>query len=639
MHNSHIFLQFFSIDSEAISCLLTFEHSLILCQTNETDAQVDEVLNTCDTSESSQSYGPQPKNSSPTYLGGSGVGSTPDISSITYSSRQTERIKAVKYRYDIISLLPKAQQAIVLFSTLFQELRTNTGDNSSADVTNELLLELLFTKINSIHDREIKLSQNDCNSFITQLNQRNESNFTLFKDFISDKLTENSGTFRCFCKKLNANSLLITLIPSTFRDFKQSIVGNNSQSFDSLNIFHEIDENSTSGQPLYGSLSLPIFIYKTSFNALSEQLVHSSDGKHWKDLYFDNTYKSQKKDFCNYPFKPFKTNEMESESLNKGSLKQFCRSLQLIYWNCMTQALYQSLQFGYSIDKRDILKIVENISDKIVLNIDISKFLIYICEHLKEYIIKINNNDTDFDINQFIETNLIKTKDISFESSENERETKTFSLKDLIESSKSCQDIKELHSDIKNKFQKELQKYMSPIPCFPSFYFFNCKPKELIENSLSDSNLVDKSLVDSTTEYDLVPKLSTAANNSFITETKANKSDDSCSYSTLKSFPKNETLDENVSLSKSNSSKVSCNALDLMSEDMSSTTNVCTASKMESSAADTYLDTSSQPLFLRLSCSIQTQFSIKECSLNFLPTCLQEIIELIDSLPSGLSFN
>ena len=556
-------------------------------------------------------------------------GSTPDIATISSPSRPSERIQTVNYRFDIIGLLSKAQQALVLFSTLFQSLSSDQRDDTlssvsvqSSDAINELLFELLFSKISSIHDREIKLSESDCVAFIYQVNQRNESSNSFLGKHISDHQSCASGPrLRCFIKKLNTNSVMITLIPSTFNDLKSLVYNRelNPNSVESLKAFHEIDDN-TSDNSLYGCLSLPIFIYKTSFNALSDQLVFLSEGKQWKDLYLDNTYKSEKCQSCNHPFKLFKANESESETVSKSSIRQFCRTLQLIYWNCMTQALYRSLQLGYSVDKRDILKIVENISDKFVLTLDISRFLIYLCEHLKQYLIKSYTNERHFDVNKLIENNF--------------QNAITFTLTDLIRSAKSCSDIRDLHLDIKEKFQAALEHYLCPIPSFPSFYFFNCKASTTIDNSFSDSNLMDKSLVNSTN--DELPKNS-AISSIIGTETKANanKSDDSYSLSTLKSCPKNELSEENISLSKSNSSKVSCTALDLTSEDLASLPNLCLTSKTATLDSDTYLDHSSQPLFLRLSCSIQTQFGIKECFPTSLPTCFRDVVDLLDGQPSG----
>lgn len=593
-----------------------------MCQNNEFDSPFEEISVDYNSSADNQL-----KYSSLTFLGNS----TPDISSIKGSSSQSERIKTIKYKYDIIGLLSKCQQAIVLFSTLFQELNTHNKEAINSfnfgDVTNELFFQLLIAKIESIHDREIKLNQNDCNSFVFQVNQRNDLKIPI----LINKCEENNGRFRCFSKKLNSNnSLIISIIPSTFKDLKYLIFGNEIQSessTDSLNKYHVIDENQNSNDSLYGSLSLPIFIYKTSFTTLSEQLL---EGKRWKDIYLENINKSVKNDFSNHPFKPFKSNETENEFLSKGSLIHFCQSLQMIYWNSMTQSLYRSLQFGYIIDKRDILKIVENISDKIVLNIDISRFLIYICQHFKEYFMKIHSNEPNFDINDLIKTNLNESNTSSTKNSDNFEDIKNISFKDIIESTNSCLDYRELHSDIKEKFQKTLQNYFSPIPCFPSYYFFNCKQKlNFNQNSFNDLNIIDKSLMNSAADYDL-PKVG-----AINTEAKVNKndkiSDDSCSYSTLKSFVKNETQEENASLSKSNSSKVSYNPFDLTSEETSSMPNLCTNTNTETSTTDTYLDISCQPLFLRLSCSVRTEISCEECSPNFLPTCLQEIIALLDS--------
>lgn len=609
---------------ETISCLLTFEHSLILCQNADTDEQNDDISVTLNANPSQLSPENNGKQCSPVYTGGS----SPDIAAITRSSRSSERIKTIRYHFDIIGLLSKSQQALVLFDTFFQHLTPYIrGQPNSEDITNDLLLELLFAKIDALHDREIKLSESDCLAFINQVNQRStSSDYFLHKPVASNnQLLTTVARFRCFIKKLSANSILVTLIPVSFSDLKSLVFGDD-QGLSSLRAYHEIDDVSVDGERLHGCLSFPVFIYKTSFNALSDQLVYTSESKQWRDLYLDNTNKSQKSNSCCHPFKLFKSNESESETLSKSSIRQFCRSLRQIYWNCMTQALYRSLQMGHCVDRRDILKIVENISDKFVLSLDVSKFMIYLCEHLKDFLLELDTTEENFDVNKYVQHGWQNQMTL---------ETKTLALSDMIQSSK-CSDIKDLHLDIKDKFQETLQHYLSPIASFPSFYFFNHKPSKtlLMADSVTDSNLVDKSSVSFISEE--LPNNSTI--NSIInSETKANiaRSDDSYSQSTLKSCPKNEFSEENVSLSKSNSSKISYNALDLTSEDLPSTPNLAPDSKDDTLNSETCMDIAPQPLFLRLSCSIQTQFGVKECFPYSLPTCLREIADLLDTQPSG----
>jgi hypothetical protein len=580
--------------------------------------------------------------------------STPDIASISQSSPQSERIKTIKFCFDIIELLPKCQQAIILFSTLFQQLNILKDDNNTSrftDVTNELLLELLISKIQAIHDREIVLNQNEVNSFLNRMNERNTN--SLFKLPVlsnSLNLVQNSGKLRCFCKRLNTNSVLITILPASYKDLKLLISGNPQESIDSSNTFHIIDENLKSDNQCnedshFGSLTLPIYIYKASFTALSDQLVYLSDGRLCRNIYLDNTHKSRDNDSFHFPFKTFQPNEFECESPSKSSsLRQFCRTLQMIFWNSVTQTVYRSLQLGYSIDRRDISKIVEYFSDKTFLKIDITKFIIYLCEHLKDYFLKYCLKETNPDINNFLKSSLYSfSEDSSLDViNENANEYKAMKLSELLRITKSCLDIKELHNDIKEKFSQTLQNYFSRIPCFPSYYFFNCKQQIIsgnnennpkLENELIESNFIEKSLTNCTTDDEIVK-------NEVKTVEKDDKiSDDSYSNNfsehTLKLNPKNETFEESESLTKSISSKVSLNA----SDDTSSIPNLCDSSKSEISTTNTYLDTSSQPLFLRLSCSIKTESSGIECSLNSLPTCLQEIISSLEDIDSGSYFS
>jgi hypothetical protein len=540
--------------------------------------------------------------------------------------------------------------------------KDHNNTSQFTDLTNELLFELLISKIQAIHDREIVLNQNEVNSFLIRVNERNTN--SLFKlPVLSNSLNlcENSGKLRCFCKRLNTNSVLITILPASYKDLKLLIFGNPQESIDSLNTFHIIDENLKSDNQCnedshFGSLTLPIYIYKASFTALSDQLVYLSDGRLSRNIYLDNTHKSRDNDSFHFPFKTFQPNEFECESPSKSSsLKQFCRTLQMIFWNSVTQTLYRSLQLGYSIDRRDISKIVENFSDKTFLKIDITKFIIYLCEHLKDYFLKFCLKETNLDINNFLKSTLNSfSQDLTLDVvNENANQYKAIQLSELLRITKSCLDIKELHNDIKEKFSQTLQNYFSRIPCFPSYYFFNCKQQIIsgnnennpkLENELIESNFIEKSLTNCTTDDEVV-KSSVNVSEVKTVEKEDKISDDSLSNNfsehTLKPNPKHETFEESESLSKSISSKVSFNALDVCnaSDDTSSMPNLCDSSKSEISTTNTYLDTSSQPLFLRLSCSIKTESSVIECSLNSLPTCLQEIISSLEDNDSGLYFS
>ncbi|XP_054162649.1 KICSTOR complex protein SZT2-like [Oppia nitens] len=349
LNYKEILQSFYAIDLETISCLLTFEQTFILCQNNGIEWHNDEM--TIQNNESLERLSNE----------------TPDtptgICSPIQSVVKSERIKTVKCCYDIMSLLSKSQQAVVLLSTLFQELRPICGEDNdsvnSSDLSNEQFFDLFILKINSIHDIEIKLNQKDSHSFVSHINQRNESNAYLYKHLIHEyKKAKYNVKFRCFAKKLNNNSILITIIPATFGDLKLLIFGDEMPPKESLNVFHEINDSTNNEESFYGSLSLAIFIYRTCFSDLSEQLVYmSNNGKHCKDLYFDNTYKSQKNNSSHYPFKLLKGNDNEVDNKSKSilSIKQFCRNLQTIYWNCMTESLNKSLQFGYLVDKKDYL--------------------------------------------------------------------------------------------------------------------------------------------------------------------------------------------------------------------------------------------------------------------------------------------
>ncbi|CAG2171328.1 unnamed protein product, partial [Oppiella nova] len=138
---------FYAIDLEAISCLLTFEQTLILCQNDAIESPIDDIP-------VSNTESPQHnlKHSTSKLLGTS----TPDIPLIMPPIPKSERIKTNKYCYDIMGLLSKSQQAVVLFSTLFQELRSgNTEDTHSVNFSDSLQSIPLLSTSTRICDDEI----------------------------------------------------------------------------------------------------------------------------------------------------------------------------------------------------------------------------------------------------------------------------------------------------------------------------------------------------------------------------------------------------------------------------------------------------------------------------------------------------
>ncbi|BFY99733.1 hypothetical protein BsWGS_02773 [Bradybaena similaris] len=144
---------FYPVDYECVSSLTTFEHLVYLCE-NSAIPSPDVVV-------SRQSSPPSTPGNRFTWKKEEGIRSEPTVNIISFP-------------FDLQSLLPRSQQAEILFSTFVIGDGNTSSDNVVLDPKepSELLLSLFYDKLKEAHNNEILLSADDCFRFVQHVLQR-----------------------------------------------------------------------------------------------------------------------------------------------------------------------------------------------------------------------------------------------------------------------------------------------------------------------------------------------------------------------------------------------------------------------------------------------------------------------------------
>ncbi|XP_076462664.1 KICSTOR complex protein SZT2-like isoform X2 [Babylonia areolata] len=151
---------FFEVDFECISSLTTFNHLLYLCQ----HAAKTPTLGTDLT---------QSRNSSPPSTPGRRHTAPGKLEEEEKKSAETS-MTFVSFHLNLVSLLPRSQQAELLFSTFVVGTGKSSEQEAGVDPkgSNELLFTLLFERLKGIHDKEYILSAEEAAKYMEQLRKR-----------------------------------------------------------------------------------------------------------------------------------------------------------------------------------------------------------------------------------------------------------------------------------------------------------------------------------------------------------------------------------------------------------------------------------------------------------------------------------
>ncbi|CAG2218549.1 SZT2 [Mytilus edulis] len=139
-----------------------------------------------------------------------------------YDNKQQEKttppnIHQMPFPFDLLSLLPKSQQAEILFSTYM----LSSTDEQPSKGSNSILFQLLLDKLSETFDKKVSLSKTDCKRFLELLKKRSRDDLEYPLPFSIDKVLSNSTEIPqwcCFVKSVSNNRMFMTILPESFND-------------------------------------------------------------------------------------------------------------------------------------------------------------------------------------------------------------------------------------------------------------------------------------------------------------------------------------------------------------------------------------------------------------------------------------
>ncbi|XP_059140197.1 KICSTOR complex protein SZT2-like isoform X3 [Physella acuta] len=151
---------FYPYDYECVSSLTTFEHLVYLCENSAIPSP--DVVASRQSSCCFLNYSP------------------PSTPGNPYSKKREESFRSeptvnfISFPFDLQSILPRSQQAELLFSTFIIGDASNVSQDVVLDPKepNELLVTLFYDKLKESHNNEILLSTEDCYRFLEHVLQR-----------------------------------------------------------------------------------------------------------------------------------------------------------------------------------------------------------------------------------------------------------------------------------------------------------------------------------------------------------------------------------------------------------------------------------------------------------------------------------
>ncbi|XP_063994970.1 KICSTOR complex protein SZT2-like [Diachasmimorpha longicaudata] len=583
------------IDEECINALLTLEHLSLLSQVEAREGSADPT------------NGYQYQNNLYNQ-GNRGPSRRTSINNFTQSKpfldtpSRDDNIDHKLFNFDALSILPKCQQAELLFS-MFADGPSFAEDN--AENTNSILLENLMDHMKHLHNKEIILTASESQEFTEMLFSRPREVSTPLP--FSQDLTEkqkNSIRWRCFINGISTTHIILTLLPSTEKDvrtlFNPSLRHrkySREKSLEKLDKLSPSEEKAIpswfgtpkkfeiessissrttttestpktdrrrrvpSGGPKSG-LILPIYVYDCSLALLIEVLINKFNSPRSKDIYQNNTFSVGQhihEDFIHLKSSndcksasPEPKSEDSDNGTDQRSLLEHCKLLNLAHCHCFVVAVYKSLSLQLQLSYEDMEAAVEQCEESLI-EINITDYLKTVCKHLNP----------------------------SSSLRQSEPESYTCST---------CVEFQPLHNLIREKFKRIIQVAFKPVPAHPEFYY--CSPlhnpdrQREYHRSDSDDDLAEGLACPSDIEWQFDGQIKTVSSNG--TWPISNMRDDI----KLFSYDSTESLISDLREDERN-----CNE---------------------------------QPLFLQLNCSVHSRSHFSSIPVKLLPTCFAELQQHLD---------
>ncbi|XP_043599602.1 KICSTOR complex protein SZT2-like isoform X2 [Bombus pyrosoma] len=533
-----------------------------------------------------------------------------------------ERIYMMHFSFDTLNILPKCQQAELLFSMFADGTIGNDKGQGSA---NKILMDNFLDHMKQLHNKELLLTSAESQRFTKMLLDRRRVGgpplpFFSEKERLSSNAEFNSyPRWKCFIKGISTTHVIITILPASEKDVvrlftsssytEEQSARNNSERNGESTIFNmDLNEDDTYSRTtgmdinvtdfpslennesiLYGqciedniintdtqkrfhdceeSLVIPVYVYDCSLALLIDTLVDKLKISHNKDIYQDHTFRvgqQECKDFIDlksdYNSKP-PTPEPKSEDSDNTASDQ--RSL---VEHCKVLSLAHCHCYVVAVYKSLVLQQPLTYNDmeaaveqceETLIEINITNYLRSVCRHLS----KLSDKNLLGELNP-----------------------------------STCNDVEPLHNLIKEKFERIITVAFRPVPAHPEFYY--CSPSwsehetDLIECQKSDNDDEIENLMFHSINID--------------------------------GTSRNLNGKGNVTWPGANVNKVP---------------KISRHGSMESVNSDFQRKSifgKEQPLFLQLSCSIrfQSRSGLSSIPVKSLPTCFMEILQKMDDYKDG----
>ncbi|XP_008200755.1 KICSTOR complex protein SZT2 isoform X3 [Tribolium castaneum] len=466
------------IDLQCINSLLTMEHLSLMCQEKNRSFSVDTNI-TFSRQNSTTIKNILRKNSKCNLI------ESPNFADeSTWYPITSPRIEHIPFKFDPINILPLCHQTELLFS-MFIERKDKSLRGYESDKSNKLLLDNIQEHLTSLHDQEIFLTREDSDKFTRQIVTRHKNLYPYHCPISEYRGVGNLDEFpasqwRCFIKGISITHVILTFIPSNLSDLK-ALVHSDSTNIPSLSESREsVDRTSSRGSNfsdvpinVTNSLTLPIYVYDCPLALLVNAYVQNpEETKGPRDVYEDHRFKST--DFIQDEYLKLKTDECENKSddnydipddKDRSSLRHHCKTLVLVHTKCFTNSLFMALHRDIYVHCTDVQSAVDQ-CEECITEIDITDYILTICGHIKQ------------------------TSDDNIQVQELRQAT-------------ACNELKSLHSLIKEKFFKMVNVAFIPIPTNPEYYFCRYYTSTKPDNKIiNNNNISDEEISNPPSERD-----------------------------------------------------------------------------------------------------------------------------------------
>ncbi|XP_033214181.1 KICSTOR complex protein SZT2-like isoform X2 [Belonocnema kinseyi] len=595
------------VDEECINALLTLEHLSLLSQIVPSERSLDIMTG--------QGYLNQGMISRP-------IKKPTQTDFLEGPPSVEERIHSMVFLFDTLNILPKCQQAELLFSMFDDGLHNADHEEENA---NRILIDGFLDHIKNLHNKELLLTTTESQKFTEMIANRSrdeESHIPYFHTAQDDdKTTRATPQWRCFVKGVSTTHVILSILPATEKDVRLLMypeedvqdlyLGTDSNlHYESLNSNFDLRDTNLTPVPYgrsqpendcaspnqnfddFGSsissrtttahstpkpeaypkvteenpkrgLILPIYVYDCSLALLIDSLVEKLPSPRAKDVFRDYTFRIGEhfqEEFINLKSAgDTKPSSPEPKSEDSDNVLSDQKSLME---HCKTLSLAHCRCYVMAVYKSLILQ----------------RPLSY--EDIEAAVEQCEENYMEINITDYLRS---VCKHLSTSSEEN---------LDSYSGPTTCSDIQSFHNLIKNKFERIINVAFRPVPAHPEFYFcLPSWPPERIDPTDSQNTDSDDELEGFTFHSEGM-------------DCKMN----SCSGKvnpTSVTWPVGKHTGPKLSSSHSTESFIS----------------------------DLHIDTEpgkEHPLFLQLNCSVRNRSSLSSTPVKLLPTCVTEIMQNFD---------